>query len=288
MTDPRESSFNPSHTTGPGVGERMRQAREALGLGTAEVAARLRVPHHVITGLEADDYSRLGAPVFVRNHVQAYARLLGIEVEPLVQAATASTAQPALVSMVPSSRVHHALEQVGRRAVYVVLTAVLVVPVFYIATQSPDAPTRVSLEPQPVAGPGGPGTPLELAVPRERPTLQDTVEVPETVVASMSPFRRVERQAAPAPAAAGIELHFRGESWVEVFDRDGQRIEQALMRAGSRLSYEPGRVGRVTLGNAGVVDVLSDGETHDTSAFARANVARFEVSSDGRLVAVGG
>ncbi|MGY6519703.1 MAG: helix-turn-helix domain-containing protein [Lysobacteraceae bacterium] len=269
----------------------MRQAREALGLGTAEVAARLRVPHHVITGLEADDYSRLGAPVFVRNHVQAYARLLGIEVEPLVQAATASTAQPALVSMVPSSRVHHALEQVGRRAVYVVLTAVLVVPVFYIATQSPDAPTRVSLEPQPAAGPGGPGTQLELAVPLERPTLQDAVEVPETVVASMSPFRRVERQAPPtptAPAPVGIELHFRGESWVEVFDRDGQRIEQALMRAGSRLSYEPGRVGRVTLGNAGVVDVLSDGETRDTSAFARANVARFEVSSDGRLVAVGG
>nr|MBP8177361.1 DUF4115 domain-containing protein [Xanthomonadales bacterium] len=41
----------------------------------------------------------------------------------------------------------------------------------------------------------------------------------------------------------------------------------------------------LTIGNASAVEVESQGRNVDMGAFARANVARFTVSSDGSLVA---
>jgi cytoskeleton protein RodZ len=44
-------------------------------------------------------------------------------------------------------------------------------------------------------------------------------------------------------------------------------------------------VARLTIGNASAVDVENQGRNVDMGSFARANVARFTVSSDGSLVA---
>ena len=73
---------------------------------------------------------------------------------------------------------------------------------------------------------------------------------------------------------------------MQVIGPDGREIEQALLRAGDSRSYEPGQVGRVVLGNASGVEVRRNGEIQDLDGFKRANVARFEVSSDGSLAPV--
>ena len=48
-----------------GCGRRLREAREAAGLSLADVGARLKMPVRVVESLEREDWSRLGAPVFV-------------------------------------------------------------------------------------------------------------------------------------------------------------------------------------------------------------------------------
>ena len=68
------------------AGDQLRIAREAAGLEQAEVAARLKMPLRVVRSLEEEDWSRLGAPVFVRGQLRSYARLLGIDAEPVVEA----------------------------------------------------------------------------------------------------------------------------------------------------------------------------------------------------------
>lgn len=262
-------------------------------MAMAEVAALLRVPNHVVAGLEADDHERLGAPIFARGHALNYARLVGVPVD-LVARIGEQVEPPPLVAMAPSTRLQRFVEQAGRRAVYVVLTGVLVVPVFIVATQGPDAPTRVSLDaaPAPVAGIG---TTLDLAVDRTAvPVQRPELTVPDTVIASITPFRPRSKEPLEAPVAASATadgafvLRFSGESWVEVFGHDGRRLEQALMRDGDELRFPAGEVARVTLGNAGVVEVVSDGDVLDTAPFSRANVARFAVSSEGRLATLGG
>ncbi len=83
----------------------------------------------------------------------------------------------------------------------------------------------------------------------------------------------------------GLELTFSGESWMEVSAPDGSVVEQALLGEGDTRRYAPGEVGEVVLGNVAAVEVRSEGEPVDLAAFARANVARFALSSDGSLQA---
>jgi cytoskeleton protein RodZ len=295
MNQPLHSDPGSQEADSSSLGQELRDAREAAGLSVAEAARRLRVPHHVVSGLEADDHAQLGAPIFVRGHAQAYARLVGVPAG-RVDRLGRHEAPPPLVTMAPSTRMQRMLDQAGRRAVYVVLTAVLVVPAFYIATQGPEAPARVSLD-APVGTPANPGTELDLRVPRTPTPVMDAAPAPSTVIASIAPFRSGaaneraepdEAEVAVASQADDFVLRFRGESWVEVFGHDGSRIHQALMREGEVLRFAAGQVDRVTLGNAGVVDVVSGGEVLSTEPFSRANVARFTVSSDGRLATLGG
>ena len=72
---------NPHHALA-GCGQRLKQAREAAGMSIDDVAARLHMPARIVRSLEAEDWSRLGAPVFVRGQVRSYSRLMGLVTAP--------------------------------------------------------------------------------------------------------------------------------------------------------------------------------------------------------------
>lgn len=78
-------------------------------------------------------------------------------------------------------------------------------------------------------------------------------------------------------------MNFLGESWVEVLDTRGMRIERGLVAAGEERRYAPGQVGSVTIGNADAVEVRVAGQSLDLAPYRSANVARFAVSSSGEI-----
>lgn len=82
----------PENTT-PGV--RLRTERERRGLSLAQVAGEMHMDILVAAALEKDDYSPLGAPIFVKGHLRNYAKLLGLPADELIsdyeQAATPQT-----------------------------------------------------------------------------------------------------------------------------------------------------------------------------------------------------
>ncbi|MBB4154796.1 cytoskeletal protein RodZ [Sphingomonas jinjuensis] len=61
------------------VGERLRVAREAQGLTTAEVGARTRIPLRHLEAIEAGDYTSLPSPTYAVGFARAYARLVGLD-----------------------------------------------------------------------------------------------------------------------------------------------------------------------------------------------------------------
>jgi cytoskeleton protein RodZ len=67
-------------------GQRLRHAREARQLTREAVAAQMRIEPKVIDALERDDYSQLPAAVFVRGYLRAYAKLVGLAAESMVDA----------------------------------------------------------------------------------------------------------------------------------------------------------------------------------------------------------
>ncbi|WAT13578.1 helix-turn-helix domain-containing protein [Xanthomonas fragariae] len=269
-----------------GCGQHLREARQAAGLSVDDVAGKLRMPAHVVRSLEQEEWQRLGAPVFVRGQLSSYARLLQVDLESLLQQADIAPIEPVkLVSHTHTPRARRILESTARKAMYVVITGVFVVPVWYATRSHLDGkavPTMVSLDSMPEAARAGrPGN--AAAQPASAPR-----EQPAPYIASMTPVPRAtaEAEATGVTATSGgsLSLSFSGDSWVQILAPDGSAVEKALLRAGERRSYSPGQVGRVVLGNASAVQVQQGGSIVDVKPFQRANVARFAVSSDGSVV----
>ncbi|MGY1409540.1 MULTISPECIES: helix-turn-helix domain-containing protein [unclassified Luteimonas] len=262
-----------------GQGERLRQAREAAGLGVADVAQRLKMPMRVVESLESGNWDRLDAPVFVRGQLRSYARLLGVRIDEDLPAASASVPiEPARLeprTFTPPLR--RTLDRMMGRMVYIVITALIAVPAWMATRSHLDSQIRIDasldLPPGASAEPAGP-------VPATR-----VEDGPRPLVASMTSLP--PRAAKPAEPAPSLSLRFTADSWVEIFGADGQALERGLLKAGERRDYNKGEVGRVVLGNAGAVEVRGDGNIQDLAGFQRANVARFTVSSDGSIQPAG-
>lgn len=265
-------AHDPAHHALAGCGDRLRLAREAAGLSVDDVAARLHMPARVVKSLEAEDWSRLGAPVFVRGQVRSYSRLLGLTTAPMMAALDVGPVEPSrLVSRTHTPKAQWWAEQIGRRLVYIILTLSLAVPAWVATRQHLTGGNEGTA---PLDAPAGPGTHAQpqAAVPVS----------PRTVVASMAPV--ATPQAAQAAPAGEFVLRTSAESWLEVIAPDGAAVEKGLLPAGSERRYAAAQVGRLTIGNASAAQLEHRGRTVDLAPFARANVARFAVSSDGSLV----
>lgn len=254
----------------PGCGAVLRQAREAAGKSIEQVASQLHMTVRAVANLESDDWSSLGAPVFVRGQLRSYARLLGVDIEPYIeQAPIASVAPSAIVSHTHTPGYRRFAEQVGRRAIYVAITAAIAVPV-WLGTRSHFGSGELAVQSLDV-----PAVPVEQVAEPVRSAPQRT-----PLVASIAPLATAPK----APAA--LTITFNGDSWVEIVDEDNQVIERGLLTAGEQRSYKAGEVGRVKLGNVTAVEVKRAGAVVDLEPFSRANVARFTLSSDGSLAPV--
>lgn len=258
-----------THQAMAGCGDRLKQAREAAGLSIDDVAARLYMPARVVRSLEAEDWSRLGAPVFVRGQVRSYSRLVGLTTAPMMAALDVGPIEPShLVSRTHTPRAQWWAEQIGRRLVYIVLTLSLAVPA-WVATR------------QHLSGNANDAAPLD--VPAKVGLVEPVVPVSRrTVMASMGPVATTQ---VDAPVSE-IVLRTHGETWVDAVAADGSSIEKGLLPSGSERRFAAAQVARLTIGNASAVDVQSKGQQVDLAPFTRTNVARFAVSSDGSLVVV--
>ncbi len=249
------------------------------------------MPVQVVKSLEEEQWQRLGAPVFVRGQLRSYARLLKVDLgNALEQAQIGPVVPPQLVSHTHTPRARRIAESLGRRALYVGITAVLAVPVWFATRGHFDGgattPNTASLDVIPAAVPvAGSPAPADAAAPTPVAAAATPAATPSApYLASLTP---VPRPAAAAPAPAGaLNLQFTGDSWVDITAPDGSTVEKALIKSGEARSFSPGQVGRMVLGNASAVEVQQAGTIVDLSPYQRANVARFTVSSDGSVAPV--
>lgn len=256
-----------------GCGARLRKAREAAGLSEADVADRLKMPVRVVRSLESEDWSRLGAPVFVRGQLRSYSRLLGLMTAPMVAASgVAPIEPPVLVPRMYTPPMQRLFEQVARRLVYIVLTVAIAVPV-WLATRPHLGIVAHDAAPLDVPASVGAASP--------RANAPDTASAdPSPLVASLTPMP------VQATAPRTLLLQLSGDSWIQVAAPDGRKLEESLLHAGENRSYDAGEVGQIVIGDVSSVTVQQNGRPVDLAPYARSNVARFTVSSDGSLAPV--
>ena len=68
----------------PEIGPELRAARERLRLSIDQLAERTRIRPHVIEAIEIDDFVPCGGDFYARGHLRTLARVLGVDVAPLL------------------------------------------------------------------------------------------------------------------------------------------------------------------------------------------------------------
>ncbi|HEV2538695.1 MAG TPA: helix-turn-helix domain-containing protein [Frateuria sp.] len=293
-----------SNSLSASFGSRLRVAREARGLDIEACAHALKLPARVLRQLEADQREGIDYAVYLASYIAKYARYLDLD-EDAIQAELAGIKRvaPTLVATGGMSHSRYLLERYATAATYVVLTAVIVVPMVWLGvrgTLDRDLSHLAPLDATPVAQQDAPVH--AAAPPATRPTAPSPAEE-QPLLASMAPFPGLESgnlTATRAPAAAStaaapashpadghsLTLSLEQASWVEVLAADGSRLEYGLLPAGSSKTWTNEQPLDVRIGNATGAQVTVDGKPLALDAYRRANVAHFRVQ-DGKPVPSG-
>lgn len=296
----------PSNDQSPGFGTRLRAAREARGLDLDACAHALKLPARVLRQLESNQREGIDYAVYLASYITKYARHLGVD-EDAIQAELASLkrAEPTLVATGGMSHSRYLLERYATAATYVVLTAVIVVPMVWLGVRgtldrdlshlSPLDATPVAQQDAPAqvasrnAGPTAtaPASKTAAMAPaEEQPLLASMAPFPGLDGASLTAAKPDITTTAPAPVAAvpgghSVSLTLGEASWVEVVAADGSHLEYGLLPAGASKTWNSAQPLDVRIGNASAAQVSIDGQPLSLDAFRRANVAHFRVQ-DGK------
>ena len=281
-----------------GPGERLRSAREAISLSVEEVAARLHLDTRTISNLEADNYDELPAPTFVRGYLRSYARLLNIAAEPIIDGFDRRGLEPPpLVADISTSDEVKASDPTMKFAT-IVIAVVLLSGVaiwaqsqFDVAWLTQDGSDGVAegsggptLRPPDAVAPGGSDTG---SLPVEGPTqgTQPLVVTEPATPAQTDPIVPVVQPPQPETTAATevvntvgrLVLRVRASSWIEVYDRDGERRYYGTGKAGDTIDVEGPEPFNVLLGFADGVRVEYNGQQFDPEPFTARGLARFKL-----------
>jgi cytoskeleton protein RodZ len=257
------------------LGSALRAAREARGLAVADIAHAVNLRETVVRAIEADDFSLCGGDVYARGHLRAYARQVGLDEQPLLEAyaerhgtgtasrpgaaAPATQRRPAPVAPLRGRKRADdvPLERTGPNWPLLAGAALALVVVFLLAQLVSDlrAPGRATSE---VAAPvttssATPSAPA--ATPRPTTTVSAT-----SGSATGTPPGGSPSSTAPAVDGVAVALRVTGDSWVSVRDAAGRTVFSGLLSKGDARRFTDGKGLRLTLGNAGAVQLTVNGK----------------------------
>jgi cytoskeleton protein RodZ len=249
-------------TTGAGALLHEERRRQNLSLG--DVSRQLKLSVRQVEALEREDYDLFGGQVFVHGFVRNYAKLLGLDPEPLLREADRKyipTAAARPVHEVVPVRARSS----SRRGMLGVIAGLLVLGIVlgllglnerkgHVAAPPPEQSEDADSAKQPESAPA------ETTPPTEQPS---------AAVGGMTAPQEQE------PVTLGVvRMVFEEESWVEIRDRSGNTVFAQLSPAGSRrrASGEPPL--SVVVGNAAGVQLSYNDRQIDLVPHTRVDVAR--------------
>ena len=93
----------PPPPTSASAGQRLSAARKDWGLSVDEVATYLNLGPATITALEQDAYDRLPGSTFIKGYLRAYAKLLKLDHENIIDHTTLQPEAPNEIPVTPAS-----------------------------------------------------------------------------------------------------------------------------------------------------------------------------------------
>jgi cytoskeletal protein RodZ len=219
------------------LGDAFRSAREARGLTLSDVAEHIHIRSVYLAAIEAEDWSAIGAPVYVRGFIRTYARFLGLDAEDLAARFSAQAPSADSPAHSPAATTVSAAESERRTpsvwSFAAIIVAMLLVAFvgyqYYLYRSGASADTTVVDTP-------ATSTPLATAEP------SPTVAVPPSAAANREPLAKNE-----------LAVRLVERSWLRVVV-DGTTAMEGIYPAGTVRTFT-GKTASVRAGNAGGVDI---------------------------------
>lgn len=263
-----------------GIGARLRAAREKRGLTVLQAAERLHVDVPIVEALEREDFTALGADVYVRGHLRRYAEAVGESAAELQELYSSAPHAPRPdLTRIPRREPEERGSRLLLPALLLVIGFAIAGSLWWLLTLPGEKARPLPVEqtsseaavpaPQAAAG-GAPAAGSAAAV-------NGSAATPTTARGPMIPG------AAPE---ARLELTFSAASWVEIADGSGRHLLQGLIEGGSSRSLSGSAPLLVVLGNAPAVALRFNGQPVLPGALVRRDgSAHLLIDSSGRVSA---
>lgn len=266
-----------NENTEQSVGQILRETREAQGMSVDDASMRLRLMHRQVTAMEADDFASLGPPVFARGFVRNYARLLGLDADPLLERLVGAPAEPSAIVQPAPQLPQSWLTSPWVLLLLLGLLVLVAAPLaLYLWLNSDgDGDERIATPP---------AQSVPATVPTEAPAAEaaDDAAAPETADPAAAGAEgqpagagTVDAPQAATPGKSTLRLEFAAESWTEIRDATKRYVHRQLNAAGTRVDVTGEPPFEVVIGNAGQARLTYNGRPIDLKPFTDSTVARF-------------
>ncbi|MDA3914441.1 helix-turn-helix domain-containing protein [Oleiagrimonas sp.] len=284
-------------------GTLLRKARDEQGLDIQSCGQTLHLPTRLLKRLEEDSYEGIDYSIYLRSYLDKYASYLGIE-ETTIRGhlQNLQMRQPVLVTTQNQPWWQRTLARYSSALTYLVLTGVIVVPLIWLGLNGVlkrDVANLTPLDAAPVgadsAALNSGGLSFEAGSTASKPK---PPKAEKPLMASMAPFSAMEQSGIsppsvkpakqiPAPHTGNsnqMTLDLSDASWVEIVDNTGNRLEYALLPAGTHKSFTSSSPLNVRIGNADGAHIVLDGKPLELGPYKHGNIAHFSIAMDGKIL----
>lgn len=285
----KQQTFTP-----PAVGEKLKQYRQKNNLSLQNIASQLRLETRIIEALEADDYDNLPDPIYVRGYIRGYAKLVNANADELITLyeANGGTEAPEIIPEVKHSSQTNSSDKPVKAFTYLLtlLLAVLLITWWQSNFLVSKAPAPVEPVEEKTYVPPAFDYPYLVIIPPDSPFYRyegyqetgEDIPVPSAAAdeGRLLPAYEEETAQADAPESTGpdtVTLKISADSWIEIYDRDGQKVMVGLARAGDTFELHGTAPFSVLLGFAQGIRIELNGKQFDPAPYSRSGVARFNL-----------
>jgi len=293
------------------VGEILRNKREEIGLSLDEITEKLNLDSNLIELLENNDFEKFKVETYLKGYLRAYSKLLGIDGDRIIKLYKESNPEkePEILPDVKPKNQKNSSDRSVKLFSYIIgLSIALSMLIWYQKniTIKPDANNNnignielnknnkingvdtsykiithsdywqwpIDNIPDRYRDSGENDNSKSVKNEKIKDNIKENVIQEEVLETEESPIYETQQ------SADTVVLNLRGDSWIEIYDREGNRLFLDLARSGKNYIINGDSPFDILLGAANEVSVEFNGSLVNIEPYIRYGIARFTLPAE--------
>jgi len=293
------------------VGEILRNKREEIGLSLDEITEKLNLDSNLIELLENNDFEKFKVETYLKGYLRAYSKLLGIDGDRIIKLYKESNPEkePEILPDVKPKNQKNSSDRSVKLFSYIIgLSIALSMLIWYQKniTIKPDANNNnignielnknnkingvdtsykiithsdywqwpIDNIPDRYRDSGENDNSKSVKNEKIKDNIKENVIQEEVLETEESPIYETQQ------SADTVVLNLSGDSWIEIYDREGNRLFLDLARSGKNYIINGDSPFDILLGAANEVSVEFNGSLVNIEPYIRYGIARFTLPTE--------